>query len=98
MNKFAESSNKTPRHAERLMGMDNNKMNELILNDIVNIFENVFGVLPKVKRFEMTHYDSDKFYNGSWCYWKKNGNGADDCKFIHNLENRNLFEVDIVIC
>ena len=69
-------------------------MDEMILHDLLKIFGDVFGTLPKVKNYKMTHWDTNQFYRGSWCYWKKNDGdtprGLDACKMVQNLANNNL--------
>eukprot|EP01084_Bolivina_argentea_P123443 218760_1 len=78
-----------------------NDMNKNILNDVIEIFKQIFCEnddeqkyeLPKLKKWHVTNWDKNDFYRGSWCYWKYNGNGMDACKIIQNIENKNLFDV-----
>ena len=84
----------TPRYSQELTAMNDQEMDEMILHDLLKIFGDVFGTLPKVKNYKMTHWDTNQFYRGSWCYWKKNDGdtprGLDACKLVQNLANNNL--------
>eukprot|EP00484_Ammonia_sp_Unknown_P020216 CAMPEP_0197036690 /NCGR_PEP_ID=MMETSP1384-20130603/14124_1 /TAXON_ID=29189 /ORGANISM="Ammonia sp." /LENGTH=543 /DNA_ID=CAMNT_0042466891 /DNA_START=171 /DNA_END=1802 /DNA_ORIENTATION=+ len=82
----------TPRYSEKLSCMNEDEMEQMILTELLAIFANVFGdELPKILRYKMTHWDRDRLFNGSWCYWRYNGGGLKACKRMQNLENRNLF-------